>query len=420
MKLLQRTGFYFMGFSLLILLVGGISIFYGLAYMIDHEMDESLHHTRSILHKELSKMVELPPVVEIMDEVIDIREIPELTNVEIYKDTLRVVDDEGELEEETFRQYIYTEKINGKNYRIALNHSKFGSEHLLVVITSFVLGFLFLFFLVLNLFNRFLSQQLWRPFYHTIAQIRHFSFAQPDKISALPTNIDEFKTLDDALAKMTEKLSKDYQSLKQFAENASHELQTPLAVILSQIELLLQREQDKENIQHLSQIQIATSKISKLNKSLLLLTRIENRQYEHQEDIAIDKILLQKLTAFELLISAKSIKVQKEITPVSLNANPTLIDVIISNLLSNAIRHNIEYGKIQIHLKAESLVIKNTGHSTKKPTTELFERFQKSDDAGKTLGLGLAIVKEICDLYAWEVDYSNEGQWHELKIKFAR
>lgn len=416
MKLLQRTGLYFMGFSLLILLLGGIGIFYSLQYMLDHEMDESLHHTRAVLHKELTKMESLPPVVEIMDEVIDIHEVDAPSPLEIYQDTLRYVEEDGEMELETFRQYIYIDNIKGKNYRIALNHSKFDSEHLLTVITGLIIGFLALFFLVLNLFNRFLSQKLWQPFYHTINQIRQYSFAQPDSLTALPSSIDEFKTLDAALAQMANKLNKDYQSLKQFTENASHEIQTPLAIIRSQIDLLLQKEQDKSTLPYIQQIQQSATKLSKLNQSLLLLTRIENRQFEQREKLDFAQTILQKIDAMDILIAGKGLTVEKELTPTILNVSPILADVVISNLLSNAIRHNIANGKIQVFLNKEKLVVRNTGTPTTKSPKELFERFRKSNDASKTLGLGLAIVKEICELYAWKIDYQNTEDWHEITI----
>ena len=416
MKLLQRTGLYFMGFSLLILLLGGIGIFYSLQYMLDHEMDENLHHTRAVLHKELTKMATLPPVVEIMDEVIDIHEVAAPSPLEIYQDTLRYVEEDGEMELETFRQYIYIDNIKGKNYRIALNHSKFDREHLLTVITGLIIGFLALFFLVLNLFNRFLSQKLWQPFYHTINQIRQYSFAQPDNLTALPSTIDEFKTLDAALAQMTTKLTKDYQSLKQFTENASHEIQTPLAIIRSQIDLLLQKEQNESTLQYIQQIQKATTKLSKLNKSLLLLTRIENRQFEQREKLDFEQTILQKIDAMDILIAGKGLTVEKELTPTILNVSPILADVVISNLLSNAIRHNIENGKIQVFLNKEKLVVRNTGAAATKSPNELFERFRKSDDASKTVGLGLAIVKEVCELYAWKIDYQNAEDWHEITI----
>jgi len=424
MRLLQRTAIYFMGFSLLILLLGGIGIFYSLQYMLDHELDESLYHTRTVLNKELSRMDQLPPVVEIMDEIIDIREVATSSAHEMYRDTFRMIDEieDGELtsELEPFRQYIYTDEINGKYYRIALNHSKFDKEHLLTVITTMVIGFFIFFFLALNFFNRVLSQKLWQPFYNTINQVRSFNFSQSESLKPKPTAIEEFNTLNEALQQMTDKLISDYQSLKRFTENASHETQTPLAIINTQIDLLLQREQSEDNLKYIQQIQKSSSKLSKLNKSLLLLTRIENRQFEAKEMLQFDEIIKQKLEAMEILFEGKSLSVHKELIPVKLEASPILLDVIISNLLSNAIRHNIQNGTIKITLNKKQLIVKNMGLPNQKKASELFERFRKSDDAGKSLGLGLAIVREVCNLYSWGINYENKEQWHELTIEFSK
>ena len=419
MKLLNRTGLYFIGFSFLMLLLSGVGIFYALDRMLDHEMDESLYHTRMVLHRELSKMDSLPSTMEVMDEVIDIEEVPSASDIEWYRDTFRMVKEEDELELEPFRQYIYTDQIKGKFYRIALNHSKFWSEHLLTVITGVVSGFLLLFFLILNFFNRFLSQKIWQPFYHTINQIRQFSFFEPKNLATQQTSIEEFKVLNDALLQMTSKLTKDYRSLQRFTENASHEIQTPLAIICSQVDLLLQNEQSKTDLNYIQQIQKSVNKLSKLNQSLLVLSRIENRQFEAKENIELGQVIRQKLESMEILVVGKNLTVEKDISEMFVFANPVLIDMVITNLLSNAIRHNISSGIIQISLNTKALKIKNTGLPLAKETTALFERFQKSDDAGKTIGLGLAIVKEICDLYQWNIDYRKEEEWHELKIEFS-
>jgi signal transduction histidine kinase len=359
-----------------------------------------------------------------MDEVIDIHEIQNLTDTEIYKDTLRWVEEmeaDGTIERELepYRQYIYTEKIKGKNYRIALNHSTFHHEHLLTAIIGFIIGLLFLFLVLVNLFNRFLSVKIWQPFYQIVDSVKQFNVAKTSPHQAVTTNIDEFKTLDEALQKMTDKISRDYGSLKQFTENASHEMQTPLAIIQSQIELLSQNEnQDEKVIRQLHQIQQSTSKLAKLNQALLLLTRIENRQFNQTKKVEIANLIEQKLESLEILIEAKSIEVSTNLQPVSKVANPFLTDILISNLLSNAIKHNLPSGKIEIALTDNKLTVGNNGVLSFIPTKELFERFKKADDSAKSVGLGLAIVKEICEINKWTINYTHQKGWHEITVNF--
>jgi signal transduction histidine kinase len=424
MKLLHYTGRYFLIFSLLSFIIGGVVLFFTLNYMLDHEMDESLRHTRSVLHKELSKRDSLPSVVEVMDEVIDIHEILTLTKEQIFKDTFRMVeeteeDGTTELELEPFRQYIYTEQIKGKNYRIALNHSKFENEHLLTAIIGLIIGLLLLFLVVINLFNRYLSVKLWQPFYQIVESVKQFNMAKTPPHQGINTHIEEFKTLDEALQKMTAKISRDYHSLKQFTENASHEMQTPLAIIQSQIELLSQNEtQEEKTVRQLHQIQLAARKLSKLNQALLLLTRIENRQFNQTEKVNLAEVIQQKIDSLELLIAAKSIEVSTHLQPVFVMANLLLMDILISNLLSNAIKHNLFSGKIKIVLTNKKLSVGNDGALSFIPTKELFERFKKADDAAKSVGLGLSIVKEICEVNNWSINYHHQAGWHDVEIDF--
>ena len=179
MRLLQQTGRYFLIFSFIAFITGGVTLLLIFDYMLNHEMDENLKRTRATLYKELSKKDSLPPVIEIMDEIIELQEVPQLSKQELFKDSIfqfkENEDGVEELEEEPFRQYIYTEHINGKNYRIALNHSKFGEQHLLFTIIGMISLLLLLSLTVINLFNRYLSVRLWKPFYQIIQQVEHMA-----------------------------------------------------------------------------------------------------------------------------------------------------------------------------------------------------------------------------------------------------
>lgn len=418
MRLLQRTGIYFLIFSSLAFLLAGVVLYLALDSMMDHEMDENLKRTREVLRNELIKRPQLPSSLKIMDEVIDLHEVAKLTNIEIFKDTTRLVEEENEKDLEVFRQYIYTERINGKIYRIALVHSKFDKENLQTAIIGLIVGLLFLFLVMINLFNRYISVQIWKPFYQIIKQVEQFNFSVDPIHQSVATNIEEFKTLDHALQQMTRKITQDYASLKQFTENASHEIQTPLAIIQSQIDLLLQKEMSPDSWKHVNQIQQSTAKLSKLSQSLLLLTRIENRQFRPLEGVDLREIIQRKLDALKIMIEAKSLEVKTDLAAVSVQTNPTLTDVLINNLLSNAIKHNVQNGQITVLLTTKALSIKNTGLPIKVSPIELFERFRKGDDASQSVGLGLAIVKQICNVYDWGIDYTNVNAWHEITIRF--
>ncbi|MCB9265602.1 MAG: HAMP domain-containing histidine kinase [Lewinellaceae bacterium] len=418
MKLLQATGRYYLLFSLLLFVFGSWILYLALSYFIDIETDERLQDAKPALEFQLTEMDSLPPVLVISDDVIEISPLDELKEYKYFSDTS--IWDPLEKEFEPYRKFIFHTEIEGKPYKIALSHTKLDSEALMMTSLFAVMGILLLLLLAINLFNRYLSLRLWRPFYQTIRQIRSFSFDEGKPLSPPETRIEEFEVLNHALELMTTKVLSDYRSLKQFTENASHEIQTPLAIIKSKIELLIQNDgRDDNELQAIQQIQEAASRLSKLNNSLLLLARIENRQYSDTHELAMHELIKKKLDQLEPLISAKNLDIHTNLAEVSMAMDPTLAEVLLNNLLVNAIKHNFSDGRIDISLRKGKLLIRNTGKPLDSSPETLFERFRKGADASPSLGLGLAIVKEICNIYGFKAQYDFQDGWHELSVTWT-
>ena len=418
MKLLQATGRYYLLFSLLLFVFGSWILYLALSYFIDIETDERLQDAKPALEFQLTEMDSLPPVLVISDDVIEISPLDGLKEYKYFSDTS--IWDPLEKEFEPYRKFIFHTEIEGKPYKIALSHTKLDSEALMMTSLFAVMGILLLLLLAINLFNRYLSLRLWRPFYQTIRQIRSFSFDEGKPLSPPETRIEEFEVLNHALELMTTKVLSDYRSLKQFTENASHEIQTPLAIIKSKIELLIQNDgRDDNELQAIQQIQEAASRLSKLNNSLLLLARIENRQYSDTHELAMHELIKKKLDQLEPLISAKNLDIHTNLAEVSMAMDPTLAEVLLNNLLVNAIKHNFSDGRIDISLRKGKLLIRNTGKPLDSSPETLFERFRKGADASPSLGLGLAIVKEICNIYGFKAQYDFQDGWHELSVTWT-
>jgi len=220
---------------------------------------------------------------------------------------------------------------------------------------------------------------------------------------------------------MSKKLQQDYRSLKEFNENASHEIQTPLAIIKSKLELLIQNEAlDEDQMRIINSVYEATNRMSRLNQGLLLISKIDNNQFPRAEKINFQQLIEKNLEHFEELISLKKIRVTVSFSKkVEHEMNKTLAEILVSNLLSNAIRHNLEEGEISVTMDAENLTISNTGHPLTLSPGELFERFRKSDRNSESAGLGLAIVKRILLIYNYHISYTVNGPTHQLKISFT-
>jgi signal transduction histidine kinase len=217
---------------------------------------------------------------------------------------------------------------------------------------------------------------------------------------------------------MSEKILQDYMNLKEFNENAAHELQTPLAVIKSKLDLLIQNEKmDESQMNLINSIYEATTRMSRLNQGLLLISRIQNNQFNVSEEVNIETIVDSTLVHFGEMIDLQFIRVTKQyIDPMVVHMNRTLAEILVNNLLSNAIRHNIQNGSIHITMNAKIFTIANTGPSLNVDPRQLFERFRKSDERLGSVGLGLSIVQKICTLYQLTASYNYSEGLHTLVI----
>ena len=267
--------------------------------------------------------------------------------------------------------------------------------------------------------NFWVSKKIWKPFYTTITNLKTFRASNNEIPIFENTSIKEFTALNKSLNNMMDKMIVDYNTQKKFTENASHEIQTPLAVIKSKVDLLIQSENLNENdVELIVAIDDACSKLTRLNKSLLLLTKIENRQFKTTEKVSVGKVLDSSLLLFEDYIKEKEITVIKNIeTDFGINMNPDLCLVLINNLIQNAIRHNVDEGSIHITIKFDKIVIENTGKVEPLNLALLFKRFQKKSTSHLSIGLGLAIANEIAEVSGLILKYKFINNKHRFILK---
>jgi signal transduction histidine kinase len=232
------------------------------------------------------------------------------------------------------------------------------------------------------------------------------------------TNVREFKILNDVLKTMTEKIAFDYRNLKEFSENAAHEMQTPLSIIQSKLELLIQSENlNAKQMEDVQAVYESATRLSKLTQALLLLAKIENNQFTELQPIKIEELIKTKINLFKELAKHKSISVEMELKSLVIKMHPMLADILVSNLIANAIKHNIEGGNLSIELNREGFVIRNSGTPLNVSPQVLFQRFRKANPASDSLGLGLAIVKAICTVYGFSLEYKYIDNLHIISIK---
>jgi signal transduction histidine kinase len=309
---------------------------------------------------------------------------------------------------------------DGRPYYITTYVSSTEISHLIakVFVTEAVI--LALLLLTIVILNRKSSRRLWQPFFSSMNAVERFDIVRNNQLN-LPneTGTSEFDNLNAVLTGLIANINTAYLQQKQFVENASHEIQTPLAIIRSKIELLINQPNLTEKAAALlADITDATNRLSQMNRTLLLLAKIENNQFPDTEAVNLSQLVNEAVVNCQLHYDdcpEISSNIQH---PVMVHANRPLIEILVSNLLNNAIVHNNGERKINIALEGTTLLIENTGEQPRVPTGELFERFKKGSHQQKTTGLGLALVKQISQLYHYTTSYEYCDGWHRVSVSF--
>jgi signal transduction histidine kinase len=336
----------------------------------------------------------------------------------------RGVDWNPEFQRDEFRLMVTSfYLIEGVQYRVT-TYSFIPSFYQLLpgVVDSFKWILLVLLVLVV-IMGGLISKYILAPFKRTMRVIQAFDLKQKEPIRLAQTRTSEFTELNQFLRKMTEKAQEDYQSLKEFTENASHELQTPTAIIRGKLDLLMESDIRDEQAVLIAEMQNALERLSRIHSSLTLLTKLENKEYEAKEPVSMSNLVRETLNSLDELIQMKSLRLDVHIEKgVYVPLHLALADLLITNLISNAIRHNVPpvggTGFIRVDLSREGLVLVNSGREPRVPTAELFERFKKGNAGSDSIGIGLAIVRQICELSGFDIVYEYSEGRHGVAISF--
>lgn len=391
-----------------------------LRYVLINQVDEDLTIEQNEITSYVEKYNRLPEIIKVWDQQIIYTPVEKkITNTDRKFHTSTAYN-QHEREDETIRELNFSIQAGGQWYSVAVSKSLEGTDNLIQSIIIITIVTIALMLLATLLLNRFVLRRLWQPFYNTLETVGSFKLGNSKNLSFPETGIDEFTVMNKTLHQAISKADSDYVLLKEFTENASHELQTPLAVIRSKLDLLIQDEHLSNNQSGLVQSAYeAIQRLSRLNKSMLLLAKIENRQFTESAEIDTKFLIESKLNQFKELWQNKNIEVTAQLQPALITINSSLADVLLNNLISNAVKHNKEGGTININLAQGLLNISNTGSLQPLIEKSLFTRFHKDIAANENNGLGLSIVKQICDASGCTVSYHfDDKQLHTFLLRW--
>lgn len=426
-KLLNRPLKAFTIYSLIILIIS-IPVY---VLVVDRiwveELDENnwltLEHTKKRLKAKAFTKEDIEKINQIWGELQPGVSIIKSNDKEKFKDSVYEVIrpnsydlDDGEDRFRGLKSYL---NINGEPYEITIETNVEEADQTLIAIALVTLCFFLLLIIGFILLNRKIAINSWKPFYKTLQSLKLFDITKDTSIELVKTDIQEFQELNYSLEKLVKNNSNAYQQQKLFIENASHELQTPIALLKSKLDLLIQEKEVTPKIAEIiNNIEIPLSRLSRINKNLLILAKVENRQYNELESLHVDHFINTSFLLLSDYINSKNITVTQNIkNTIEVQANYFLLETLINNLLSNAIRHTLVDGEIKIKLENNTLFISNSG-KTALNKEQLFERFSSLSQEKSSSGLGLAIIKEIVNKYKWSINYHYQNGFHTFYIQF--
>lgn len=420
MKLLNKTvRSYLMGSFIILLVI--VPIFYFVVKtVLLHAVDKSLTLQLKDIRSNL-------PSVHSSSELDTWAKLDKDIRLEkssgYFKDTIStryIKRNDKDNDPDPVRQLDASIRVEGNFYRLIISISLVENEDLLTSIVLVQTLLLILLMAGILWINRKISKKLWMPFYSTLSIIRKYELNKHEAIEFNETNTEEFNDLNKNLELLLNRNHTIYLSQKEFTENAAHEMQTPLAIFQGQLENLMQTapltEEQAQLIDHLGN---NIQRLIRLNRSLLMMAKIENDEFQPTERVNVSEVASRFTSSYLSFIRKKEIQLFEQYPQeIWIQANRSLIEVLISNLVSNAVRYNISGGQIQIETGSGFLHIKNTGNPHRLSEDKIYERFSRQGNHQEGVGLGLAMVRRICEMYNFPLKYQYEEGIHSFRIDF--
>lgn len=424
MKLIHAT-LLKLGAAILVLLTIWATFFYfKIIDEVNDETDDSLeNYSKIIIKQALSDHSFIRRHDDVMTKYYIIPIDKELARnyTESYLDSTVFI--ESELEYEPVRVLKTPFMLpDGSHYELTVMTSTLEKDDMLeAIFHSIIILYAILLICILSISTLIFKKSL-KPLYILLDWLNHFTLGKTNAPLVNNTLIKEFTALNESVCSMTRRSEELYKQQKQFIENAAHELQTPLAICLNKLELLSEQVgQNEQELNQIAEIYDTVQRTIRLNKSLLLLSRIENRQFPDGKEINVNHLTKHISDDLKAIFEEKEITLRIENRSTVLQfMNESLAATLITNLLKNAFVHTPPQGEIQVIISGRTIDISNSTFPGDIALDEkkIFERFyrQSAKNHGST-GLGLSIVRSITNLYSMSLKYYFDGR-HHFQVSF--
>lgn len=425
MKLLNQSIKHLSIFILIIIGIWGMAFFFNMVDEIKENTDDGLENfKRQIIyraHRDTSVLTH----VDFEEAFYAIREIGPATAFSFqdqYTDTVIYIQDSNDPapRPDHVRMLTTTFEDGGKYYELKIINPMVEKDDLIRRLLWNMIWLYVILIITIILVNNIVLKKMWKPFYRLLHKIQNYELGRDARRPVIRTETKEFKDLQKAVDDLLNQNIRVYEQQKQFTGNASHELQTPLAIAINKLELLIEKGNlNKEQTSSIAETMQILERLSRLNKSLLLLSKIETRQFPDHRPVSINDLIKEKMTDLKEIAAHRQVSIDfEEDGEIIKSMDPALADILISNLLRNALYHNISGGQIRLRIGENQISIENTGSPVPLDPDRIFKRFYKSSPKKGSSGLGLAIVKAIGDLYDMTITYDHHSPFHRIRLNF--
>ena len=421
MKLFNRV---LMRWALAVLLVlaGWAVVFYGgIMGEINDEVDDSLEdYSELIIIRSLAGK-ELPSRDSGSNNQYFLREVDAVyagsREAICYRDSMVYIAEKGETEPARILTTLFRDK-EGRFFELSVYTPTIEKKDLKEAIFQLLLGLLVSLLVAMLLIHVWVFRRSMRPFYRLLEWLEGFRLGKRNEPLQLETYTTEFRKLNEALVRFTRHSEDLFEQQKQFIGNASHEIQTPLAVCMNRLEMLMEDESlGEQAMGEIAKTYETMEHVSKLNRSLLLLSKIDNSQFTDEKEVCLNEVLHRYAEDYREVYGYKGIRLEmEEKEEFRVMMNETLAVVLVTNLLKNAFVHNVTDGRVQVVVEKHRICFRNTGTEEPLDAKRIFERFYQGAKKKGSTGLGLAIVDAVCRVSRLKVGYRFVEGMHQMEV----
>ena len=422
MKLFYRVLIHLLAGIFVVLSAWAFVFYWGMIEEVNDEVDDSLEDYSELIIMRSLAGKDLPSNDNGSNNQYFLREVDAayaLSKESIcYRDSMVYIDEKNESEPARILTTLFKDK-DERFYELSVYTPSIEKRDLKESIFYLLIGLFVILFVIILLINIWVFHRSMKPFYQLLEWLEHYRLGKNNEKLSIETHTTEFRKLNEAVSRYVAHSEEVFEKQKQFIGNASHELQTPLAICQNRLEMLLEDETlGEQQMSEIMKTYQTLEYLSKLNKSLLLLSKIDNHQFSEEKEVCLNEVLHRYMDDYQEVYAYRDITLRvKEEGELYWNMNETLAVVLITNLLKNAFVHNINKGSIRIVISSSGIRFGNTASGSALDASRVFDRFyQGSKKKEGSTGLGLAIVDAVCRHSSLKIRYRFEEDMHWFEV----